>query len=389
MAIWRRGLAERRILQAFLVLAAIAMISVLSDRIFRKFLPAGIGFWIAPAVQLWIFTSTFAFFCMKAIHAADWLWSKLVRTFSAASRHEPPDPARRSFLRQAASIVGGVPFIAAIYGYAYERLRFEVVRVDVPVFNLPPALDGLRLVQLSDIHVGDFMPLHEVRRAVEMANALAPDVAVITGDFVTSAGDPLAECISELSRLKAPLGAWGCNGNHEIYAGAEDMAESLFRRHGMTLLRQSSAQLHWNGASFNLIGVDYRHDVPISGSALPSLNGAEALVRSDMPNILLSHNPNTFPAAAQLGIELSLAGHTHGGQVNLEIVRKSWSPARFMTSFIAGLYRLPMASPGNSPPRAPGGSAYLYVNRGLGTLGVPARLGARPEITLLTLRSGS
>ena len=159
---------------------------------------------------------------------------------------------------------------------AYERLRFEVVRVDVPVFNLPRALDGLRLVQLSDIHVGDFMPLHEVRRAVEMANGLAPDVAIITGDFVTSAGDPLAECISELSRLKAPLGAWGCNGNHEIYAGAEDMAESLFRQHGMTLLRQSSAKLHWNGESFNLIGVDYQHDLCNSADRhLPSLNGAE------------------------------------------------------------------------------------------------------------------
>ena len=384
-----RSRAARRLVQAFLVLAAMAMVSVLYDRILRKFLPASVGSWIAPAVQLWIFTSTFAFFCMKAIHAVDWLWSKLVRAFFAASRHESPDPARRSFLRQAASIVGGVPFIAAIYGYAYERLRFEVVRVDVPVFNLPRALDGLRLVQLSDIHVGDFMPLHEVRRAVEMANDLAPDVAFITGDFVTSAGDPLAECISELSRLKAPLGTWGCNGNHEIYAGAEDMAESLFRRRGMTLLRQSSAQLRWNGESLNLIGIDYRHDVPITGSALPSLTGAETLVRRDMPNILLSHNPNTFPAAAQLGIELSLAGHTHGGQVNLEIVRKSWSPARFMTSFVAGLYRLPMAPQANSLQRSHGGSAYLYVNRGLGTLGVPARLGARPEITLLTLRSGS
>jgi predicted MPP superfamily phosphohydrolase len=157
----------------------------------------------------------------------------------------------------------------------------------------------------------------------------------------------------------------------------------------MKLLRQSSAQLHWKGESIKLIGIDYQHDQPISGSALPSLNGAETLVRKDMPNILLSHNPNTFPAAAKLGIELSLAGHTHGGQVNLGIVRKSWSPARFMTNFVAGLYQLPMASPANSPQRGPSGSAYLYVNRGIGTLGVPARLGARPEITLLTLRSGS
>jgi uncharacterized protein len=382
-----RGRAARRLVRAFIVLAAIAMVSVLWDRIFRKFLPASVGFWVAPAVQLWIFTSTFAFFCVKAIQAADWLWSKLVRTFSASARHESPDPARRSFLRQAASIVGGAPFVAAIYGYVYERLRFEVVRVDVPVFNLPRALDGLRLVQLSDIHVGDFMPVHEVRRAVEMANGLAPDVVFITGDFVTSVGDPLEECIAELSRLKAPLGIWGCNGNHEIYAGAEDMAESLFRRDGMRLLRQSAAQLQWKGESINLIGIDYQRDVPITGSALPSINGAETLVRSDMPNILLSHNPNTFPAAARMGIELSLAGHTHGGQVNVEVLNKSWSPAHLMTNFVAGLYRLSMASPANSTRGGDGGLSYLYVNRGLGTLGVPARLGARPEITVLTLRS--
>jgi hypothetical protein len=120
---WRLGAdlrsrAASRIVQAFLVLAAILTVSVLWDRIFRKFLPASIGSWIAPAVQLWIFTSTFAFFCMKAIHAVDWLWSKLAGAFFAASSHKPPNPARRSFLRQAASIVGGVPFVAAIYGYA-------------------------------------------------------------------------------------------------------------------------------------------------------------------------------------------------------------------------------------------------------------------------------
>ena len=379
--------AWRVAVKTILVLATIAMLSVLSDRIFRKFLPEAVSPWIAPPVQLWIFTSTFTFFCIKILRAIAWLCRGLGGIFAPGKKHVDCDPTRRSLLRQGASLLGGAPFIAAIYGYAWERLRFEVVRIDVPVAGLPPALEGLRIVQLSDIHVGDFMPLDEVHRAVQIANSLAPHLTVITGDFVTSAGDPLAECIAELGRLKAPLGVWGCNGNHEIYAGAEETAEAMFTLQGMKLLRQAAAQVHCNGESLNLIGIDYQHGVPITGSILPLLNGAERLVRHDMPNILLSHNPNIFPAAAAAGIELSLAGHTHGGQVNVEILNKSWSPARFMTDYVAGLYQLPTPASGSSARIATRGPACLYVNRGLGTLGVPARLGANPEITLLTLRS--
>ncbi len=382
----RASRAVRWVIRAFLVLAAIAMVLVLSDRIFHKFLPTDMSHWIAPPIQLWIFTSTFTFFCVKAVEAIGWLCSRLATLLAARNQHAPSNPGRRSLVRQVASLAAGLPFVAALYGYAWERLRFEVVRVDVPVPNLPRALEGLRIVQLSDIHVGDFMPLHEIGRAVDIANNLAPHLAVITGDFLTSAGDPLSECIAELSRLSAPLGIWGCNGNHEIYASAEDTAESLFSLHGMKLLRQSAAQLSWNGERINLIGVDYQHNVPITGARMPALKAVESLVRHDMPNILLSHNPNTFYRAAELGIQLSLAGHTHGGQVNVEILNKSWSPARFMTRFVAGLYPLPIPISAHGTPC---GSAYLYVNRGLGTLGVPARLGANPEITLLTLRSGS
>jgi predicted MPP superfamily phosphohydrolase len=276
---------------------------------------------------------------------------------------------------------GGRLFAVSLYGYAHERLRLVVESVDVPISGLPSALDGLRIVQLSDIHAGDFMPLHEVRRAVSMANELQSHLAVITGDFVTSWGDPLAGCIHELSLLRAPLGTFGCNGNHEIYAGAEDDAEALFAANGMRLLRHAATHLEWNGSPLNLIGIDYQHNVPMTGKTMPTLNGAELLVRGDMPNILLSHNPNTFPSAAAAGVELSLAGHTHGGQVNVEILHRSLNPARFFTHFIAGTYR--MLQSNNK------GQARLYVNRGLGTLGFPARIASRPEITLLTLRSNS
>jgi uncharacterized protein len=216
-------------------------------------------------------------------------------------------------------------------------------------------------------------------------------LAVLTGDLISHGRDPLEDCIAELSQLRAPLGIWGCHGNHERSAGVEAQAQALFARYGMRLLRQQCAEVACRGGSFNLIGVDYQSDRTRAGEWSPMLRGIEALVRQDIPNILLSHNPNTFYRAAALGIELSLAGHTHGGQVRLAIADRQWSPARLITPFVAGLYRLPwrpeapVGGPGVTPRRPK--FAFLYVNSGLGTFGLPVRLGVPPEITVLTLRA--
>jgi uncharacterized protein len=131
--------------------------------------------------------------------------------------------------------------------------------------------------------------------------------------------------------------------------------------------------------------VDYQRDHMTRGPRGPMLQGIEHLVSRKMPNILLSHNPNSFHRAAELGIELSLAGHTHGGQIKVEIVDHSITPARLITDFVAGLYHLPMANHDSS--NGNGRKAFLYVNRGLGTFGMPVRIGVPPEITLLTLRA--
>src|SRR5580658_1488898 len=140
------------------------------------------------------------------------------------------------------------------------------------------------------------------------------------------------------------------------------------------------------GGRFNLLGVDYQRDHMVSGERTgPMLAEIEHLIRRDMPNVLLSHNPNSFRRAAELGIELSLAGHTHGGQVKFEIVDHSVTPARLISPFVAGLYRLPMSN-GHSPASNGLQKAALYVNRGLGTFSFPVRIGVPPEITLLTLR---
>jgi hypothetical protein len=388
------------------VLIAILAFIVLTfmDRVLLRFLPQpGLLSRVMGLSQLWLFTSSMAYLAVKLVSVLEWLWGLIPRPpvqllapaaageinaslgspgteVDSGSGDAPADVERRKLFQYMAAAAACLPFGASIYGFASERLRYTVQQVELPIHNLPASLDGLRIVQLSDIHIGDFMPREEIRRAVAMANELEADVAMVTGDYVTSGPDPLEDCAAELARLRAPLGVWACNGNHEIYAAIEDQTEAVFLRHGMRLLRQRNVELQWHGAKFNLIGVDYQKEFARLTTRAQMLPGVERLVRRDIPNILLSHNPNSFPKAAELGIELSLAGHTHGGQIQIEIVDHRWSPARFMTNYIAGLYQFPMAAAGAR-------QACLYVNRGLGTIGIPIRLGAQPEISLLTLRS--
>jgi predicted MPP superfamily phosphohydrolase len=392
---WRFGL------HAVLIALAAALLATLLDPLFGHgisrltFGSLHIGKTLSTVVRLWLGASFLGFLAVESVGAIEWVTNVVARLL-----HHPGavaggfSPSRRTFFQYAAVLAGGFPFLAATYGFAAGRLRYTVERVDVPVANLPPELDGLRIAQLSDIHIGDYMPPREIARAVAMANDLQPDISFVTGDFINGEGDPLDVCVTELSRLRAPLGVWGCNGNHEIYAAVEDEAERLFREKGMRLLRAASAVVEHNGGRFNLLGVDYQRDHMVSGEhAGPMLAEVEHLIRRDMPNFLLSHNPNSFHRAAELGIELSLAGHTHGGQVKFEIVDHSVSPARLITPFVAGLYRLPMKMNGNAGIASGNGlqtagmqKAALYVNRGLGTLGFPVRIGVPPEITLLTLR---
>jgi predicted MPP superfamily phosphohydrolase len=368
---------------------------------------------------LWFFSALFAYLAVKLVHGLErlWRWMHTSRPPRAAipPKHAAalpaipavaevvPDPSRRYFFRTATAAAGAAPFIGAMYGFAAERLNYQVRRIEIPIANLPSALDGMRIAQLSDIHLSGYMSRRQVRRAVDMANDLYADLAVVTGDLITGLGDPIADCVDEIRHLRAPLGIWGCNGNHEIYARAEDEAAYLYTQNGMKLLRHENAQLTFNGAQFNLIGVDYQRERNPRGQRQQVLANVEPLVRRDMPNILLSHNPNSFPRAAELGIALSLAGHTHGGQIQVEILDHRLSPARFITDYIAGLYQRPLFAPApvgrasadSSASRsfAPslfnssnGPMAHIYVNRGLGTVGAPVRLGVPPEISLIILR---
>ena len=373
----------RYALEALWCGAAVLLLAGMLDPLLGRFIPrTRSGSWVIAISRVWIVASFFAFFAVQVVGVLGWTSHAAVAHLATQSAGS--EVVEHNIFRLATLMAGGLPFLAATYGFAAGRLRFQVERVDVPISGLPKALDGFKIVQLSDIHIGEFMPVEEIREAVEMANDLKPDLAVITGDFVSGAEDPLEQCIAELSKLHAPLGTWGCNGNHEIYAGAERKAQQLFSKHGMRLLRQENAELEWRGEHFNLIGVDYQRDFMTGGAHGKPLEAIEHLVRTGIPNVLLSHNPNSFARAAELGIELSLAGHTHGGQVMFEIVDRTVSPAKLITEFVAGLYRLPS---GGQPSDSSRKNAWLYVNRGLGTFGLPMRLGVPPEITLLTLRS--
>ena len=378
---------------------------------------------------LWFTSALFAYLAVKVVRGIDRLWTSLRSAARGNSGPEPssplrqaltnpaasplmraaataevlPDPSRRYFFRTASALAGAAPFLGVMYGFAAERLDYRVRRVEIPTANLAPGLDGMKIVQLSDIHLSGYMSRADLRRAVEMANELGADLAVVTGDFITGASDPLADCVDEIRQLHAPLGIFGCNGNHEIYARAEDAAQHLFAQAGMKLLRHENSQLAFHGAQLNLLGVDYQRERSPGGHRLQMLPDLAPLIRGDMPNILLSHNPNTFNRAAELGIELSLAGHTHGGQIQVEILDHRLSPARFMTDYIAGAYFRPLSMPAtdnralkdanysasNGAPSSTHAQPHLsvlYVNRGLGTVGAPVRLGVPPEITLITLR---
>jgi uncharacterized protein len=273
-------------------------------------------------------------------------------------------------LEQTAVAVSAVPFVAAAYGLLYGRLDVEVTRPRIALARLPKEFEGFRIVQLSDLHISPFMTADEIRRCVTIANGLKADLVALTGDYV--ADDPAAqgEVVRALAGLRAPYGVFGCLGNHEIYTETEDSITRLFAAEGIRILRQERAPIQSHNEMLNLIGIDYqsgRFSKDHPGHPVDRyLERTEKLVMPDMVNILLSHNPNVFDRAAQLGIDLTLAGHTHGGTLSLH---RGLSLARLETPYVSGWYE------------KPGGQ--LYVNRGIGTTGPPIRIGARPEITVL------
>ncbi len=278
------------------------------------------------------------------------------------------DRNRRGLLHMAGMAAVAAPFAVEGWGAFVTRFNYKVEEVNLPVVGLHPDLEGLKILLLSDIHLSRFLSVRELARVIDAANELRPQVALMTGDLISSWDDPLDDCITQLSRIKADSPMLGCLGNHEIYAQVERYTEVQAARRGMVFLRHGRRELHFGKGVLNVAGIDYQ-PFTLRGQYL---RGAQSLIIPEATNLLLSHNPDVFTEAPEQGWQAMVAGHTHGGQVTLEILKQTVNPARFLTAYVSGLY-------------VERGAA-CYVTRGIGTIGIPARVGATPEITLLRLR---
>lgn len=340
---------------------------------------------LAGAILWWLFSSTAAFLIAlpatmigyllrPAIRAArKWLLpgKSSVNPQSPARLRSPghydrPKPAslrvpRRDFLSLAGTAAVAFPFVAGGYAALCGRLNLEVTHHKIRISRLPKAFQGFRIVQLSDIHISPFMTAQQIAKYVSITNSLRPELIALTGDFLTWDTSAQAVVAHVLGNLTAPFGVWACLGNHESWARAEDSMALHLESNGIRTLRDSAATIAAGGEHLNLIGIE------------PSVSGGvpDQLIAADRVNILLSHYPTVFDDAAAQNIDLTLAGHTHGGQVKLDFLSPGLMPAALNTPYVSGWFE------------QPGGQ--LYVNRGIGTIGVPMRIGVRPEIAILEL----
>lgn len=260
-------------------------------------------------------------------------------------------------------ILAVVLITTTLLGIWHARRGVHVVRVNVPLKNLPQAFDGFKIVQISDLHTGPTIGRAFTRNVVRMAQDLSPDMVALTGDFADGHVSTLAHAVAPLADLRAPSGIYFITGNHEYYWGAAEWC-AQFRSMGADVLLNEHRVIEKDGARIVLAGVtDYS-----SANSDPALalRGAP----SGLVNILLAHQPVSYRAAHKAGFDLQLSGHTHNGQYfpfTLLI--------RFFQKFYKGLNRFE--------------NMFIYVNKGTGYWGPPLRTFNRGEITLITLRAES
>jgi len=278
---------------------------------------------------------------------------------------------RRAFASRAAA--GSAFFIgtgSAAYGAIFGRHDYVIEEVAIPIPGLPKSLDGFSIAQISDIHIGLYVGERELNAAEELMRKARVDMIVMTGDLIDSHARYAPE-LGRLARRFGPLarrGVVAIPGNHDYFAGIDATLAAL-REGGATVLRNSGIPVGDGGGSFALLGVDDVWAARLHPGRGPNLELALASVPRDLPRVLLCHNPVYFPEVAG-EVALQLSGHTHGGQVNL-VVR----PADLVLpyGYVAGQYER--------------NGSKLYINRGFGTAGPPARVQAPPEITRIVLVS--
>ena len=272
----------------------------------------------------------------------------------AAALHAPVNAAWTAGL--GAALIGTL--MAFVGG---PRLREH----DIEIAGLPPAFDGYRVAQISDLHCGPFADGARVDRWVAAVNQLDVDLVAVTGDLIASGSAFVPVVATSLGKLRGRDGVFACMGNHDYFTDGEEMALAL-ERAGLTLLRNRGVSIRRDDAVLYVAGVDD------TWTKRNDLDRALAERPAAASTLLLAHDPVLFPDAAKRGVDLTLSGHTHGGQIGVPFFARRFNLARVITRFTTGLYRM--------------GAAALYVNRGLGTTGMPIRLSVPAEIAVLTLR---
>jgi predicted MPP superfamily phosphohydrolase len=245
-----------------------------------------------------------------------------------------------------------------------EANSLTLEKVEITLARLPKKLDGLKIIHLSDTHHSPFTNLEHIARAVAVANRLKPDMFMLTGDYVSHERKYIEPVAKVLGKLKSEFGAYACLGNHDHWTDAE-LVTKHFREAGINVLINEGFRFEARGGSFWLAGVD---DYMVGKTDLA------AALRGSFPDemkLLLAHNPVIFRQAARAEVDLTLSGHTHGGQIKIRDKEKRILPRRKLSS---GLHRRK--------------TSQIYITRGIGTVVLPVRYQCPPEISLLELRIG-
>jgi predicted MPP superfamily phosphohydrolase len=271
---------------------------------------------------------------------------------------------RRRFIRNATlSAASSLGFAGYGFASALDLPGLRRVTLDLPA--LPQSWDGLRILQISDIHAGPYMDSERMARVREMAAKIPADLIVFTGDQIDRRPSDAEHFARGFRGIEAPLGVWGILGNHDHFIDPQ-RSEWALRAAGIQPLINRGVVLEREGSSLALVGVDDLQAVDDRGPDFSILGQFPSAFR-----ICLCHQPQGWHRAAAAGAHLTVSGHTHGGQIAL--TNRNLNAARFSTRYIAGPYRRE--------------NAFLYVSRGVGVGAIPVRVGAPPEIDLLTLRS--
>lgn len=297
--------------------------------------------------------------------------------------HYPPIN-HKNFMSKMGIIMSTAPFVSLIFGAFKGRYDFRTQNINLDFDNLPKDFDGLKIVQISDLHLGSFGKNREpILKAIEMINAQKPDIILFTGDIVNNFAGEIDGWEEYFLKLKAPLGKYSILGNHDYgnysewqsYEAKLKNFQEIIKgneRIGFNLLMNENVVLEKGQSSIGLAGVENWSLVekhPRRGDLYKATRGIE-----NQPfNILMSHDPSHWDekVLAHNFYDLTLSGHTHGMQFGIEKSHFRWSPAKYVEKRWAGLFDED--------------GKYLYVNRGLGYLGMPARIGMPPEITVIEL----